>query len=135
MKRHTVKVSEERRAFVEEFALASVALVLADALEASGLSQRELGERLGLSEARISQILAADSNPTVRTLARIADALGVELKVGLVERHHAPREMPPWDLLRESWDTYLDSWAMRKPRQKRDRVDAPVDVEAWDVAA
>jgi transcriptional regulator with XRE-family HTH domain len=72
---------EERHAFAEQFALASLALVLADAMEASGLTQRKLASRLGVSEARISQILAADGNPTVKSLARLADALGCKLKL------------------------------------------------------
>jgi transcriptional regulator with XRE-family HTH domain len=67
--------------YAEQFALASIALVLADALEESGISQRQLAERLGVSEARVSQILSADHNLTVKVLAKIANALQRELKI------------------------------------------------------
>jgi len=55
--------------------LATVALQLADVLQKKRVSQRQLAGRLGVTEARVSQILSADGNPTVRTLARIAAAL------------------------------------------------------------
>lgn len=75
------------RAFVEEHALTSVALVLADALQESGLSQREVANRLGVTEARVSQMLNPDStNATVRTLARFADAVGCTLEFSMVKK-------------------------------------------------
>lgn len=79
-----------QRAYVEQLALANVALMIADALEASGVSQRDLAGRLGLSEARVSQILNANNNLTVRTLARIADALGLELELKLRNGEERP---------------------------------------------
>ena len=76
--------AERQRAFVEEKALAQVALLLTDALEASGLSQRALAGRLGVTEPRVSQILGADqSNLKLSTLARLADALGCELRIAM----------------------------------------------------
>lgn len=85
---------EERLAFAEQHALASLALVLADAMEASGLTQRKLASRLGLSEARISQILSADGNPTVKSLARLADALDCRLKIILATVHASSEDRP-----------------------------------------
>jgi transcriptional regulator with XRE-family HTH domain len=46
-----------------------------EVLRAKKLTQRELARRAGISEAQLSQILSATGNPTVRTLARIADAM------------------------------------------------------------
>lgn len=43
------------------------------------LSQRELGKRLGVSHAAISDIERAETTPDLDTLAVIADALGVPL--------------------------------------------------------
>ena len=42
-------------------------------------TQTELAERVGSSQPRIAEIEGAQSNPTLRTLARIAHALGVTL--------------------------------------------------------
>lgn len=82
--RAKVETAAERRAFVEEHALAQVALLLADALETSGISQRALAGRLGVTEQRVSQILGADqSNLKLTTLARLADALGCELRIAM----------------------------------------------------
>jgi len=81
------KSDAEHRAFVEQFALAHVAISLADAMEAGGLTPSQLASRLGISESGISQILAADGNPAVKSLARWADALGCKLQVQFVKVH------------------------------------------------
>lgn len=64
---------------------ASVAAALASALRRRGLTQRQLAARLGVSEARVSQLLSASGNLTVRTLARVAVVLGCEVQVCLVD--------------------------------------------------
>jgi transcriptional regulator with XRE-family HTH domain len=46
----------------------------------SGISQRELARRLGVSPSRINQILAGQ-NMTLRTLADLGWALGLRLTV------------------------------------------------------
>ncbi len=52
------------------------------ALDRTGVTQAELAKLLGVSSARVSQILAGDgSNLRARTVARIAHALGVEAVV------------------------------------------------------
>ena len=60
----------------EQYTLATVAFVLAAAMEASGITQAELACWLGVSEARVSQMLSADGNPTIKTLSRAFNALG-----------------------------------------------------------
>jgi transcriptional regulator with XRE-family HTH domain len=82
---------KEHRTFVKERALAAVALVLADALESRGITQRELAKRLGVTAGRVSQILGADANLSVSTLARLADALDCELTILLVPKKGSPR--------------------------------------------
>lgn len=76
---------EERLIRAEQYLLATVAFVLADAMARSGVSQREIARRLDVSDARISQILNAAGNPTVRSLARIADALNCRVKFDFAE--------------------------------------------------
>jgi len=65
----------------EQFTLSSVGVALAIALEKSDISKRQLAKSLNISEVRITKILAANYNPTIKTLARIANALGCELKI------------------------------------------------------
>ena len=50
-----------------------------------GLSQQELAEKLGIAQTNIGRIEHGKQNLTIRTLAKLADALGVtvaELIVG-----------------------------------------------------
>ena len=93
-----------RRAFVEEFAVTSVALAIGEAIHNSGMSQREVAQRLGVSEARVSQILAASGNPTIKTLARLADVLGRELRVELSMDAHIPGQGVEWQVVEGPWN-------------------------------
>lgn len=45
----------------------------------AGLSQRELGQRLGVSHAAVSDIERAQTRPNLDNLAVIAEAIGVPL--------------------------------------------------------
>lgn len=88
---------EEELRFAEETAMAQTALAVADLLTSANMTQRGLAERVGVSEARISQILRADSNPTVRTIARIGHVLGHRLLIDFrapVTTTHT--EAKPW---------------------------------------
>lgn len=80
-----VNSDEGRLLEAEEYLLATAAFVLADAMERSGLTQCQVAERLGVSEARVSQLLNASGNPTVRTLARVADALSCKVQMRFIE--------------------------------------------------
>lgn len=46
-------------------------------LESQGISQRELSERIGRSEARVSRILKGGENTTLKTIADLGYALGI----------------------------------------------------------
>ena len=89
--------------YAEQFALASVALALADALEQSGISQRELAKLLDVSESRVSQILGADHNLTVKMLARIANALERELKIEMKPQEETLDIRHAWNVARRPW--------------------------------
>lgn len=47
-----------------------------------GMSQRELAEKLGVSESRVSQIIKGDPGMTLKTLARLEEALDFDLGGG-----------------------------------------------------
>lgn len=94
-----LRTDSDRLMFDEETAAARVALAVAELLEQKGWTQRQLAERIGVTEGRISQLLAADSNPTMRTLARIGNALGCELEISFstpppVEETVVPERWP-----------------------------------------
>ncbi|MFD4431449.1 helix-turn-helix domain-containing protein [Nocardia sp. NPDC058497] len=48
-----------------------------------GLTQAELAEHAGLTQAKISRIEGSDTVPTLRLLAKLADALDATLNIAL----------------------------------------------------
>lgn len=67
----------EREIAAIEALSVSVQLAIQKAMMDQGISQKALAERLGISPARVSQILSSHgSNLTIKTLGRIAAALG-----------------------------------------------------------
>ena len=54
---------------------------LIKARESAGLTQRQLSEITGLYQADISKIERGLSNPSIMTLKRLAEGMGVKLKV------------------------------------------------------
>lgn len=61
----------------------SVGKMIREARKRKGLTQRELGEKLGIGEPTVNKYESGKQNPTVDTLKRIADALGVTLNISL----------------------------------------------------
>lgn len=48
------------------------------------LSQKQLSELTGINQADISRIENGNANPSLRTLQRLADGLGMKLKIEFV---------------------------------------------------
>ena len=53
-------------------------------IERTGIARQEVARRMGVSKARVSQMINQRKNVTLRTMIRIYDALGLEL--GIVGR-------------------------------------------------
>ncbi len=53
---------------------------IAEARKGQGLTQKALGEKLGVPQSQISRIERKPDRTTVRTLKRIARALGVDIR-------------------------------------------------------
>ena len=54
------------------------------AREEQNLSQRQLSERTGIAQADISRIETGEGNPTIKTLQKIAEGLGMMLRLDFV---------------------------------------------------
>ena len=52
-----------------------------DARRQSGLTQKELSERTGIAQGDISKLERGNANPSIRTLQRLADGMGMILKL------------------------------------------------------
>lgn len=64
----------------DDIALELAAERIAKARRAAGLTQKQLGQKLKLPQSQISRIERNPDHTTVRTLKRIARALGVDLR-------------------------------------------------------
>jgi ribosome-binding protein aMBF1 (putative translation factor) len=74
--------SHERRKGLE-YAY-DIAMQVIELREKRGMTQAELAKRCGVDQGDISRIERGETSPTTRTLQRIADALGAQVR--LVER-------------------------------------------------
>lgn len=63
-----------------------MAMQITEWRERRGMTQAQLAEASGIDQGDISRIERGSINPTEKTLGRIAEALGTELR--LVERAH-----------------------------------------------
>ena len=61
-------------------------MLLRQARERAGISQRELAELLGCTQPAVSQAEAGDASLSVATLQRFAAALGCDLELAIVSR-------------------------------------------------
>ncbi|MGK2858975.1 MAG: helix-turn-helix domain-containing protein [Thermoanaerobaculia bacterium] len=66
---------------------------IARAMDERGVNRTELARRLGVSKARVTNLLGGSTNLTLRTLAAIAVALGcdIELQLGAPRPQRARR--------------------------------------------
>lgn len=64
-----------------EFAIIQAML---DARKAAGLTQKDLADRTGIAQADISKLENGNANPSLRTLQRLADGMGMKLKLEFI---------------------------------------------------
>jgi transcriptional regulator with XRE-family HTH domain len=87
---------EEARIYAEENFRIDVQMLIHDLMEQKGINQRQLAERLGVTESRVSQFFSDRFNMTVRKLAGVFHALGErpELKAASARAVGPQRAMP-----------------------------------------
>jgi len=59
----------------------AVVQAIIDARKNAGLTQKELSERTGIAQGDISKLENGNANPSIRTLQRLAAAMGMTLKM------------------------------------------------------
>ncbi len=62
----------------------TVIQAIIDARRQNGITQKELSERTGIAQGDISKLENGSANPSVKTLERVAAALGKRLKIEFV---------------------------------------------------
>ena len=63
------------------------AVNLINARDHAGLTQKQLADRTGIHQADISKIERGIANPSISTLQRLAEGLGLALKIHFVEKN------------------------------------------------
>jgi len=58
-----------------------VVMAMTKARKESGLTQKQLSERTGITQGDISKIENGNGNPSLKTLKRLASAMGMRLKI------------------------------------------------------
>jgi len=62
---------------------------IVDARASQNLTQRELAERTGINQADISKIENGTRNPSLNLLKRLADGMGMALKIEFIPKQRA----------------------------------------------
>lgn len=62
-----------------------------DARNSANISQKELSERTGIAQADISKLENGNANPSLKTLTRLAEGLGMMLKISFEPIPVSPR--------------------------------------------
>ena len=75
------KLKAEYDALEPEF---TIIQTLIDARKMSGITQSELSKLTGIAQGDISNIETGNANPSIKTLQRLAAALGKKLKIEFV---------------------------------------------------
>ncbi len=72
---------EFARLYGEADAKSEFAIALCRARDRAGVTQKELAERLGVSQAYIAKLSRGDANPTLGAVGRMLAALGFSLRM------------------------------------------------------
>ena len=72
---------KEYEALEPEF---TIMQAMIDARNAEGMTQKELSERSGLAQGDISKMENGNANPSIKTLQRLAEAMGKSLRIEFV---------------------------------------------------
>ena len=76
------EVKEEYEALAPEY---DIIQAMIDARKSQNLTQKDLSERTGITQADISRIEKGTRNPSLEMLKRLAHGLGLQLKVEFIK--------------------------------------------------
>ena len=62
----------------------TVVQAIINARQTTGLTQKELSNRTGIAQSDISRLEHGNGNPSIKTLKRIAMAMGKQLRISFV---------------------------------------------------
>ena len=62
----------------------SVIQAMIDARKAAGLTQKQLADKTGIAQSDISKLETCSANPSLRTLQRLAQGMGMKMKIEFI---------------------------------------------------
>lgn len=77
---------EDKKYFELDDILVNIALSLINYRIKNNLTQKELAQKLGMTQAMVSKLESGEYNPTVKMLYEISKTLGLEFKLELREK-------------------------------------------------
>jgi transcriptional regulator with XRE-family HTH domain len=81
MKNSAIERLEDHREFERELLIGELGETVGALLRELRISQRELAERMGRSESRVSRMVGAGENATLKTVADLGFAFGVRFRL------------------------------------------------------
>ncbi|MDO4197964.1 MAG: helix-turn-helix transcriptional regulator [Erysipelotrichaceae bacterium] len=66
----------------------NVIRTIIDARTSQNITQKELSERTGINQADISKLENGTRNPTIKLLQRLADGMGMTLKIEFIPKQN-----------------------------------------------
>ena len=75
------EIKAEYETLKPEFAIIQAMI---DARKLKGITQKELSERTGIAQGDISKLENGNGNPSLKTLQRLARAMGMHLKIEFI---------------------------------------------------
>ncbi len=75
------EIKAEYETLKPEFAIIQAMI---DARKLKGITQKELSERTGIAQGDISKLENGNGNPSLKTLQRLASAMGMYLKIEFI---------------------------------------------------
>ena len=75
------EIKAEYETLKPEFAIIQAMI---DARKLKGITQKELSERTGIAQGDISKLEHGNGNPSLKTLQRLARAMGMYLKIEFI---------------------------------------------------
>ena len=79
---------KEYEALEPEF---SIKQAMIEARKTEGLTQKDLSIRSGIAQGDISKLENGNANPSIKTLQRLANAMGKSLRIEFVEPTNKPK--------------------------------------------
>ena len=89
-----LNIQLEREDFRKEYEALEPEFVIMQAMidirKAEGLTQKDLALRSGINQADISRLENGNGNPSIKTLKRLARAMGKSLKIEFIDNDNVP---------------------------------------------